>query len=252
MLVIAMLVAACGGQKSMPTGANAEWTLVVIGDSSMWELGNALASQIEKDMGVKVVLEDFSLGALSAGQVLGALKTGKSERARLEALPAALKEAEMVVMFVNPLDSINPEQPLDLNGCFMGMAPLACEEETFNRYVADLEAIWGEIIALRKGKATILRATDIYNPLIKNWKQFKIFDACNKCWKNMSAANRQAAEKYGIPFFSRYDAFNGVTHDEDPTQKGYILMDGEHPSWEGALFTAELLSKMGYDPTKTK
>lgn len=252
LLVIAMLVAACGGRKSMPSGADAEWTLVVIGDSSMWSLGEALASQIEKEMGVKLVLVDDALGALSAGEVLKALQTGKSERARLEALPAALKEAEMVVMFVNPLDSINPEHPLDANGCFMGMAPLACEEETFNQYVTDLEAIWSEVITLREGKPTILRATDIYNPLINNWKQFEIFEACNECWMNMSAANRQAAEKYGIPFFSRYDAFNGVTHDEDPTKKGYILRDGEHPSWEGALFTADLLSKMGYEPTITK
>jgi len=111
LLVITLLTSSCGGQKSMPTGANAEWTLVVIGDSSMWELGEALASQIEKDMGVKVVLEDFALATLSAGEVLKALETGKSERARLEALPAALKEAEMVVMFVNPVDSENPGSP---------------------------------------------------------------------------------------------------------------------------------------------
>jgi hypothetical protein len=41
----------------MPT--NEDWHLVVIGDSSMWLLGQAYADQIEKDFGVKVVDEVF-------------------------------------------------------------------------------------------------------------------------------------------------------------------------------------------------
>lgn len=251
LLAIATLASACAA-KRMPTGANAEWTLVVIGDSSMWSLGEALARQIEMDMGVKVIMEDFSLGSLSAVEVLGALQTGKSERAILEALPGVLKEAEMVVMFVNPTASINPEHPMSFDGCFMGYAPTACQMETFSQYVADLEAIWGEIIALRKGKPTILRATDIYNPLVSMWEKNGIFEACDECWKNMSAANRQAAEKYGIPFLSRYDAFDGLNHKEDPLKKGFILEDGEHPSEAGAAYMAELFAKMGYEATETK
>jgi len=252
LLVITLLTSSCGGQKSMPTGANAEWTLVVIGDSSMWELGEALASQIESDLGVKVVLEDFSLGSLSAGEVLEVLETGKSERFQLEALPGALKEAEMVVIFVNPVDSVNPENPLNLWGCFTSQMPENCPEEAYSTYVADMEEIWGKIIELRKGKPTILRATDIYNPLISFWEENGVFEACDVCWTNMSAANRKAAEKYGIPFLSRYDAYDGLNHKEDPRLKGFILPDGEHPTEEGAKYTAKLLSEMGYDPTKIK
>ncbi len=55
----------------MPTGPGAEWQLVVIGDSSLWGLGEAYASQIERDLAVKVTLEDFALPSLSAGTVLG-------------------------------------------------------------------------------------------------------------------------------------------------------------------------------------
>lgn len=246
--ILLTLLAGCAAPKTLPEGPGAEWNLVVIGDSSMWELGEALASQIEKDRGVKVILNDFALPSLSAGKVLEALETGKSANARLEQLPAAVKEAEMVVIFLNPLDSVDPANPLDLYGCFTESQPKACGMETFARYTADLQAIWGKIIELRAGQPTILRATDIYNPLVADWERVGIYEACNVCWENMSAAARQAADAHGIPFLSRYDAFNGADHREDPNQKGYIDEDGEHPTPIGGQATAELLFKIGYEP----
>ena len=65
----------------------------MIGDSSLWGLGEAFASQIEKDLGVKVSVDDFALPALSAGSVLNAIQTGKSPNMRLEKLPAAVRDA---------------------------------------------------------------------------------------------------------------------------------------------------------------
>jgi len=132
-------------------------------------------------------------------------------------------------LFRNPF---NPDNPLKQLGCFSSQLPVNCPEETYSAYMAYLEEIWSKIIELRKGKATILRATDIYNPLINSWEENDVFEACDECWTNMSNANRQAAEKYGNPFFSRYDAFDGLTHKEDPREKGFILEDGEHPSAE--------------------
>jgi hypothetical protein len=246
-LAMALFLVGCTSTE-LPQGVNAVWHLVVIGDSSMWELGEAFAAQIEKDVGVAVVLEDFALPTLSAGEVLEALQTGRSSRARLEKLPTALKEAEVVVMFVNPIDSINPEKPLNLDGCFDYRAPESCEPDTFYKWTGDLKMIWAEIFKLRKGKETILRATDLYNPLVSGWKKNGVFEACTECWVNMSNASRLAAEAYNIPLLSRLDAFGGMNHDEDPRQKGFIRDDGEHPSELGAQFIAELLSQMGYEP----
>jgi hypothetical protein len=59
---------------------------------------------------------------------------------------------------------------------------------------------------------------------------------------------RQSAEAVNVPFLSRYDAFNGLQHAEDPREKGFIRPDGEHPTSLACQFTAELLSKMGYAP----
>ena len=151
-------------------------------------------------------------------------------------------------MFVNPVDSVDPEKPLNLDGCFISSAPSACDPASFEKWTTDLEAIWAEILELRAGQPTLLRATDIYNPLVSPWNAHGVFEACTECWENMSHAARLAAEAYGIPFLSRLDAFNGVNHDEDPRTKGYIRSDGEHPSDLGSQYTAELLSQMGYEP----
>jgi hypothetical protein len=233
----------------MPGGPGTIWNLVIIGDSSLWRHGTAIASQIEKDMGIEVKLNDFALPALQASTVLYALQTGESSNMKLQSLPDAVKEAQMVVMFVNPTGSLVKEKPLNLDGCFMMSPPKACEMETYAQYTVDLKAIWAKIIELRAGQPTILRATDIYNPLVDDWSENNILDACNQCWGNMSAAARQAAEAYNIPFLSRYDAYNGLDHHQDPKVMGYIAEDGEHPSEQGAEYTAQLLSEMGYEPT---
>ncbi len=222
---------------------------MVIGDSSLWGLGKAFASQIESDLGVQVVLTDFALPSLSAGTVLEALHSEEPPSTRLaKELADDLRQAEVVVMFVNPVDSIDPEKPLDLDGCFVSHAPASCSPEAFEQYTSDLKAIWAEILALRAGQPTILRATDIYNPLVRPWNEGGVFKACTQCWENMSHAARLAAEAYNIPFFSRYDAFNGTNHTEDPREKKFIRSDGEHPTQLASQFTAELLSQMGYDP----
>lgn len=244
-----LLLAGCTTSPTeLPQGPNAVWNLVVIGDSSLWELGEAYAAQIEKDVSVQVELTDLANQAGSAGEILEVLRTGKSSNGRLENLPEMLKEAEVVVIFLNPEDSIMPENPLEMDGCFIGYAPDSCDPATFEKYTADLKAIWAEIFELREGKATILRATDLYNPLVSPWKEHEVFEACTECWENMSQAARLAAEAYNIPFLSRLDAFNGPNHDEDPREKGYIDSDGEHPSELMGQYTAELLAQMGYEP----
>ena len=242
-------------QPELPTGSDAEWTLIVIGDSSLGGLGKALASQIENDVGVRVVRYDSVVPELSAGHVLEALEMeNPPSQSWEEELAEAMRQAKVlvVVMFVNPVDSVDPEKPLDLDGCFASRAPASCPPESFQQWASDLKAIWARILELRAGQPAILRATDLYNPLVAPWKEHGVLEACTVCWENMSQAARLAAEAYGISFLSRYDAFNGADHGEDPREKGFIVGDGEHPSDLAAQYTAELLSQMGYEPLSSR
>lgn len=248
-LILVSMLSACGATK-LPNGPDAEWDLVVIGDSSLWEHGKAIAAQIEKDMGVKVNLEDFALPVLSAGKVREVLETGKSANGRLEQLPEAVKNAEMVVMFTNPIDSVLPYGEIEFGACFNSgdPGPDACSSTYFEMYTADLKAIWQNIIALREGQETILIATDIYDPIVVYWQTAGVFDNCNRCWEGMSAAARKAAEAAGVPFVSRLDLYNGADHTEDPVAKGYIKDDGEHPTTLGAEVSAKAFAEIGYEP----
>lgn len=240
--------AALSTERQPPLGAETEWDLVVIGDSSLWGLAKAFSARIEADVGVKVVSHDCTVGGLSAGRVLEALETGESSNPKLAAIPDLLRDAEVVVMFANPEDSMDPEKLADLDPCFHFKTAGPCSPESFEKYAADLAAIWAKILELRDGQPTVLRATDIYNPLVSPWKKLGDFAGCTACWENMCDAARQAAEAQNIPFLSRYDDFNGANHDEDPREKGYIAPDGEHPSALMSRHTAELLSEMGYQP----
>jgi hypothetical protein len=252
---MALLLAGCGppatsppAQPALPQGPDAEWNLVIIGDSSLWGLGDALASQIEDDVGVKVAVHDAAIGGLSAGRVLQALQTGDTPSLKLRQLPEQLREAEVVVMCVNPRDSVMPDNPMDFEACFDYRAPGRCPPDSFQKYIADLEAIWTEILELRAGQPTVLRATDLYNPVVAPWRERGVFEACTACWENFNDAVELAAEASNVPFLSRYDAFNGPNHDEDPREKGYIRSDGEHPTDLACQYTADLLSEMGYEP----
>jgi hypothetical protein len=232
----------------MPKAAGTEWHLVVISESSGWGLGEAFAKQIEKDVGVRVVLHDFAIGDLSAGEVLQVLQTGKGSTSRLEELPAALRRADVVVMWGNPMLSVDDATAGSIISCFGSSAPAPCTPKAFQKYTADLEAIWAKVFELRAGQPTILRAIDVASPFVADWKKYQTFEACTGCFECVSNALRQAAEAYHIPFLSRYDAFNGVDHDQDPKQQGYVGSDGIHPNDLAQQRSAELLAKLGYDP----
>lgn len=242
---ITIVLAGCSPRPAMPTGPDVVWDLVVIGDSSMWGLGEALAAQIEEDVDVQVELHLWVYNSYSAGSVLRMLENNEDK-----GLTPLLRDAEYVVIWANPMDSMNPDLPIiDDGACFgYGGTVGSCPPEGYAQFTADLETFYAKIFELRDGQPTIVRGLDLYQPLVSNWIKQDKFEACTECWEVLSDATRQAAETYNVPFLSRYDAFNGPNHDEDPREKGLIISDGQHPSELAAEYTADLLSEMGYDP----
>jgi hypothetical protein len=76
---------------------------------------------IERDLGVKVMVEDYSLGGLAMNEVLQVLKTGESDRPELPSLPNAISDADMVVMFIGkPAGSLIPGNQFNQDGCISG------------------------------------------------------------------------------------------------------------------------------------
>lgn len=214
-----------------------ELDLVILSDSSLLGVGKYYAAYIEEDLNATVNLHDEWQGSLSAKTLLKQLQ--KEERLR-----RILRDSEVVVYFGNPVGSATGDWSCVPRANYVK----DCSPETFSEYQATLEAIVEEILALRDGAPTIIRATDFYVPVLTQWREAGLEVECTRCIENMVAAVHEAAAAQNIPVARVYDALNGPNHDVDPRDMGYIGADGIHTSDLGQQVIASLLRELGYEP----
>lgn len=251
--VAVMLMVGCGNTNSMDNLE--EWDLVYISDSTGWGVSQKLAEHIERDTGKTVHRHDYSIGGLSAIRVLEALRTDPESLsdAKLKPLQADIAEAEMIVFFANPR-GVPAKGGVQggMEDCiaYGGDPPQDCTLQLYEPYIRNLEDIYEEMLALRDGEPTIIRAVDFYNPVISEHRERNTEIECTQCWETFSTAVRQAADAFNIPLISAYDALNGASHDEDPREKGYIGADGVHTSEEGTQVIADWIHEAGYEPVE--
>lgn len=247
--LITTFMASC--RKTSPLNELEEWDLVYISDSTGWGVAEKFANNIERDTGRTVRVHNYAIDSLRALRVLNELQSDPETVSKeFETLRADIAEAEVIVFFGNPRgDSSEGGVTGGMEKCIGGTeAPDDCTPELYEPYIENLKAIYDEILALREGKPTIIRAVDFYNPIISKHRANNIEVECTQCFEIFNSAVRQAAEAYNIPLISVYDAFNGSNHDEDPKEKGYIGSDGIHASEQGRQVIADLLSEAGYEP----
>jgi hypothetical protein len=252
MLVLFLVVGCATSPAPAPTdttsaGDKPEWDLVLFSDSSGWGVADRYAAHIEADLHVTVKVHDLSGPGLSAGTVLAALRGEEGGRPLPANVPDLIREAEVVVVYGNPLESISESHPGDWN-CVSSEEPYArdCAPETFDTYRAHLGAIYEQVLALRGDAPVLVRAFDAYNPLYSVYRERGVYDECVACWENCNEAIHEAAAAHNVPVARVFDAFNGPDHDEDPRDKGYIRDDGEHTTPEGRQVIADLLRELGY------
>lgn len=229
-----------------------DWDLVYISDSTGWGVADKFAENIERDTSKKVQTHNYAIGDLSALQVLKALQTEPEslDNGTFKSLQASVSEAEVIVFFANPRgDPSEGGVEGGLENCIrLEPPPYDCTLELYEPYIEILKAVYKEILALRNGKPTIIRAVDFYNPLISIHRERNMENECTQCFEIFNKAVRQAADTFNVPLISVYNAFNGSNHDENPRDKGYIRDDGIHASDKGRQVIANLLSDAGYEP----
>jgi hypothetical protein len=250
--VIVVLALCLTGCRRASLANQDQWDLVYISDSTGWGVARKFAANIERDTGKTVVVHNYATGNLSVLQVLSALRGGPdAEDGPLpsDQLRTDIADAEVVVFYGNPRgDAAQGGVTGGLETCMnKTVAPDDCTPAHYAPYVENLKAAYEEILALRDGKPTIIRAVDFYNPLISRHRTDGTEAECTACWEVFNAAVKEAADAYHVPLVSTYDAFNGPQHDEDPREKGYILSDGQHATPEGQQVIADALSAAGYD-----
>jgi len=218
-----------------PTEEPEEWTYVVLGDSTSWGFPDFYAKYIESDLGINVTVLNRSRSDLSSGRLLEMIREDQELRSEIE-------NATVISYTANPTDHIG----LRLSS---GYGKHDCSDEALEGYKADLEEIVSEIFALRQGSPTIIRAMDLYCPTYGRWEKREdgMFDEYRRCFDAVNDVIRQVAEENNIPLANVYDVFNGINHDEDPVEKGYILSDGEHTNRTGSQVIADVFRELGYE-----
>jgi len=225
-------------QLIFPTATDTVWHYVVIGDSEAWGFYDYYAQHLEADLGAKVEIISYVLPGLDCAYLLEKVKT--STRWRMD-----LAQAEVITFEANPTPRVGW---YIINGPGSGdQHSKDFSDAAFDAYQADMEAVLSEILALRKGQPTLIRAQNFYCPIYSDWKKMGIYEECQAAWTRTNQSLEQAAAKYGVPTADIYSAFNGPNHDEDPVEKGLIGIDGEHVSTLGYGVMADIFRRLGYE-----
>lgn len=250
MAVVAIALGGAGVSASAsgtPGAAREPIDLVYFSDSSGWGVAGVYGREIKKALGVTVRVHDEWQPGLSAVTIQNELRYGVT-------WPRLVRAAEVIVLYGSPAglqivrggDCITSTDP-----------PLEVGPQLWTKYVPALKAIYKRIFQIRKGKPVILRAPNMYNPVIsqapegqQSWEEAGIADICTKLWESYAASIAKAAAAYRVPVADVYTAFNGQDHREDPVAKGYLKPDGVHPNDRGRAVIAKTLADLGYKQVK--
>ncbi len=218
-----------------------EWDYVVMGDSLMFGLMPRYAAHLERDLGIKVIQHDRTLGGDHSSGLLNRLRT-------VPELRREIREAEVVIfdipiaVFEIPAYTYAFGSPGDCGGT----DNQDCLREALKVYKADTDAIIAEIVSLRSPSDALIRTMDTHQPMVEEWKAAGAFEVMNTYWQDANEHVIQVAGEHHIPVARVYAAFMGPNGDEDPRDKGYVY-DGIHPTEEGADLMAELFRELGYE-----
>jgi hypothetical protein len=240
----------------LPTGADAEWDLVVIGDEMALGVGakagatssaELYAAHIENDLGVTVNVHDRAVPYVTARRALDALLNPEDDRSlALQGWPDLVREAEAVLFSAGPGDVDSRTGPI-LQCQDLGVDTIECSPETLEAFAADLDGIYEEIIRLRDGSPTIVRTVEYHAWSPDDWREAGFEDQCKQCLDNLNAVIRLIAEQHGVPVAPVYAAINGPDHDQDPREAGYTGETGRLTE-AGLQAIADQLRELGYAP----
>ena len=246
-----LLLASCGsdnggdGPVALPTDNAAVWDLVWFSDSTGYGVADLWAASLEEEFGVDVVSHDYAVGGLSAAQILSWLG---DEDGNLPKMKDQVAEAEIIVLYGNPEES---GATADIDTCVSTSTttrepPTRNSAEDWEPYEGVLISIYETVFDLLDDHRAVVVAMDMYNPVIADWRIAGIEAECTASWEMMAETVEIAAASFDVPTVSMYDAFNGADHSEDPREKGYIGVDGQHTTDEGQALMVQALQAGEY------
>jgi hypothetical protein len=236
----AATVIAANGEK--------EWDWVVIGDSTVGGLIYRMPKFLEEDLGVKIRPHVTSKDGWSSEGMLRALRTD-------EKLRQNLRDAEVITFIVPRFVLKVPAETYLFSppGSCGGSDNQDCLRTAEKQFVADVDAIFAEIVLLRSPSDALIRVMDAHTYWsVAESKQKGTFEGLNGYWRAANDYMAKVAAEYAIPVVKVNEAFNGPNGDEDPRDNGYVIADALHPSEKGADLIAKLIRDLGYEYAPAK
>jgi hypothetical protein len=213
-----------------------------MGDSIMFDLGSRYSGHLERDLGIKVRIHDWTRGSCGSSCLLNYLRTSSE-------LQQQIREAEIVIFDIGFKVFEGPAYTYGLGspGQCGGPDNQDCLREALQMYQTETEAIFAELVSLRRPSEALIRTMDTYQFAVKELKAAGAFTVANTYWREANTHLIQVATKHHIPVAQTYAAFMGPKGDEDPRQKGLVQRDGIHPTEAGTDLIAELFRDLGYN-----
>lgn len=206
---------------------------------------------IRTDTGVTVTLHNLAVPGWTSGQLLDALRNNPYFRLRIS-------QASVITMSIGGNDFLDARQSYRARTCG-GRDNQDCLLRSAQTFVANWNAILGELATMRSASDTVFRPIDIYNPYVNedratdSWlddgglNDFEVFKPYQQAVNNYMATTM---ESIGIPFGRVSLVFNGADGETDPSDLGFIAFDGLHPNDQGHRVIADLLRNLGYAPLR--
>lgn len=239
--LVAVLAAGCG---ESPKEA---WDLVFFSDSGGWGVAERYAELASEELGREVRVHDYAVPSQSVAEVL-ALVTGDAAE--------TVAASEIVVVYGNPFGAgADRVTSAEVGGaCMNGMnefddPPAPVTTADWQPYADMLGQVYDEVWQLRDGKPTVLRAIDLYAPVLAEWRAAGIEEECTALWEMQSGVMRSTAVANGATMVSPYDLLNGADHDQDAVAAGYVNARGIHTTDAGRDVVAAALDATGYEPS---
>jgi lysophospholipase L1-like esterase len=255
-----MATGACGGDADSTGRGEAErpsvdapagpLDYVSLGDSLPTTEGGAsraypayYAGIVERTLGREVRLANEAVPGATSADLLRSLRSSSALRSKLAA-------AEIITVTISANDWEPTYNAFLAGGC----EDLRCLDNRLDRIEENLEAIVGELLAIRSPEDTIIRFTDYFDSLIKN-PVARAAGLRAHLWRDLVPTIRKwseaicgLAESNGIACARMAPAFNGQDGSTSPYREGLLAIDGRHLSDEGHRLMARELGALGFAP----
>lgn len=233
--------------------------LLVMSDSSGWGVADRYATLAAEALGREVQVRDWARGGEPITAILDwvqgilADEVAKAEIIVVYGYPGGLEydlpEPNILSCFEAVDAVLWPEEYTGdwTPGTTWEPVPVVATVEDWQPYRDVLDQVYDEIWKLREDQPTILRTWDVPFGYIAAWKEIGIESECVANLEIQSQVVEEAAEANGAGFVAVSDVFNGPNHDEDPSEKGWMMDDLMHAGDEGRDIIAELLAAYGFE-----